>query len=220
MSDRKFPISYSRVNTFQTCPLQFEYLYVNRSVQVVESEQMLYGTRVHEQLEKYGKTRDENQLTTESRKWKGLVDSILRQKGDIHWEYQMSITQDLEPCGWFDEEVWLRGIADVLVINGDTAYVLDWKTGKVRDNPQQLQLFACMVMLLFPEVQTVRTAFVWLVHDVITDVIYKRSMFDVMWKNLMTQFDQVEEAVRLGVFEPKPSRLCNWCSAKDVCSYA
>lgn len=220
MSDTKFPISYSRVNTYQTCPLQFEYLYVNRNVKVVESEQMLYGSRVHEQLEKYGKTRDEGQLTTESRKWKGLVDSILRQKGDIHWEYQMSITQDLEPCGWFDKEVWLRGIADVLVINGDTAYVLDWKTGKVRDNPQQLQLFACMVMLMFPEVQTVRTAFVWLVHDLVTDVIYKRSMFDVMWKNLMIQFDQVEEAVRLGVFEPRPSRLCNWCAAKDVCSYA
>jgi len=215
----KFPMSYSRLSTFENCPQQFDYLYVTKNVQVVESEAMAYGTRVHEALEMYAKSRDEKYLTRETRKWKSLIDRLLEKKGTHLYEYQMAVTPELEPCDWMAKDVWLRGIADVLVVDGDTAYCLDWKTGKVRDNPTQLQLFACMVFLHFPEVQTVKTAFVWLKFDQVTDMIYKRSMFDPMWRNLMQRFDYAQETIDLGVFEAKPSGLCRWCAARDICPY-
>jgi len=212
-------MSYSRLSTFENCPQQFDYLYVTKNVQVVESEAMAYGTRVHEALEMYAKSRDEKYLTRETRKWKSLIDRLLEKKGTHLYEYQMAVTPELEPCDWMAKDVWLRGIADVLVVDGDTAYCLDWKTGKVRDNPTQLQLFACMVFLHFPEVQTVKTAFVWLKFDQVTDMIYKRSMFDPMWRNLMQRFDYAQETIDLGVFEAKPSGLCRWCAARDICPY-
>jgi len=215
----KFPMSYSRLSTFENCPQQFDYLYVTKNVQVVESEAMAYGTRVHEALEMYAKSRDEKYLTRETRKWKSLIDRLLEKKGTHLYEYQMAVTPELEPCDWMAKDVWLRGIADVLVVDGDTAYCLDWKTGKVRDNPTQLQLFACMVFLHFPEVKTVKTAFVWLKFDQVTDMVYKRSMFDPMWRNLMQRFDYVQETIDLGVFEAKPSGLCRWCAARDICPY-
>jgi len=212
-------MSYSRLSTFENCPQQFDYLYVTKNVQVVESEAMAYGTRVHEALEMYAKSRDEKYLTRETRKWKSLIDRLLEKKGTHLYEYQMAVTPELEPCDWMAKDVWLRGIADVLVVDGDTAYCLDWKTGKVRDNPTQLQLFACMVFLHFPEVKTVKTAFVWLKFDQVTDMVYKRSMFDPMWRNLMQRFDYVQETIDLGVFEAKPSGLCRWCAARDICPY-
>jgi predicted RecB family nuclease len=212
-------MSYSRLSTFENCPQQFDYLYVTKNVQVVESEAMAYGTRVHEALEMYAKSRDEKYLTRETRKWKSLIDRLLEKKGTHLYEYQMAVTPELEPCDWMAKDVWLRGIADVLVVDGDTAYCLDWKTGKVRDNPTQLQLFACMVFLHFPEVKTVKTAFVWLKFDQVTDMVYKRSMFDPMWRNLMQRFDYAQETIDLGVFEAKPSGLCRWCAARDICPY-
>ena len=215
----KFPMSYSRLSTFENCQQQFDYLYVTKNVQVVESEAMAYGTRVHESLEMYAKSRDEKYLTRETKKWKSLIDRLLEKKGTHLYEYQMALTPELEPCDWMAKDVWLRGIADVLVVDGETAYCLDWKTGKVRDNPTQLQLFACMVFLHFPEVQTVKTAFVWLKFDQVTDMVYKRSMFDLMWRNLTQRFDYVQETIDLGVFEAKPSGLCRWCAAKDICPY-
>lgn len=215
----KFPMSYSRLSTFENCQQQFDYLYVTKNVQVVESEAMAYGTRVHEALEMYAKSRDEKYLTRETKKWKSLIDRLLEKKGTHLYEYQMALTPELEPCDWMAKDVWLRGIADVLVVDGETAYCLDWKTGKVRDNPTQLQLFACMVFLHFPEVQTVKTAFVWLKFDQVTDMVYKRSMFDLMWRNLTQRFDYVQETIDLGVFEAKPSGLCRWCAAKDICPY-
>jgi hypothetical protein len=102
------------------------------------------------------------------------VDTILKQNGDKLFEYQMAIRRDKSPCGWFDNDVWLRSIADVLVIDDPTAFVFDWKTGKVRENPTQLKLFAAMVMSHLP-VNTVKTCYVWLQYEQVTMDTYHRA---------------------------------------------
>jgi len=216
----KFPISYSRLSTFENCPLQFEYLYVNKAVQDNGNEFTQYGTRVHESLEHYAKTRDPEHLTLETRKFAPIVDRIMSKEGEKWFEYQMAISPDKTPCDWFSPTVWLRSVADVLIVHKDTAWVLDYKTGKVKDNPTQMQLFACMTMLHFPQVQKVKTSFIWLVHDSTTNAEYSREGFDGLWRGLEQRFARVQEGVDLGVFPAKPSRLCNWCAAKKVCSHA
>jgi CRISPR/Cas system-associated exonuclease Cas4 (RecB family) len=215
-----FPISYSRMSTFENCQLQFEYLYVNKSVSDPGNEHTHYGTRVHESLELYGKERDDKHITRETVKFKPLVDRILSANGDKYFEYQMAIDANREPCDWFSPTVWVRSIADVLVVDGKTAYCVDWKSGKPRDNPTQLQMFACMTMLHFPEVEKVKTSFIWLNHDSVSEGTYYRKNFDLIWSGLESRFSKIQEAVELGVFKPKPSRLCKWCAARSVCSYA
>lgn len=216
----KFPLSYSRVSCFKKCPAQFEALYVEKSVVDHGNDATQYGTRVHEQLQRYGETGVESELTRESKRWKVLVDKIRAQEGDKYYEYQMAINEDLEPCDWFAEEIWFRGIADVLVVNGDRAYCLDWKTGKSRyEDHVQLQIFAAMVMFHFPQVNIVRADFFWLVEDKHTKLTFDRIHLKTMWSRLSEQFDVVQEAVDLGVFVAKPTRLCNWCAAQDTCIY-
>ena len=216
----KFPLSYSRVSTFKKCPAQFEALYVDKSVVDHGSDATRYGTRVHESLERYGKTGDASELTNETLKWKKIVDKLREQEGEKFYEYKMAIDADLKTCDWFAEDVWFRGIADVLVINGDRAYCLDWKTGKSRyEDIVQLQIFAAMVMFHFPNVNIVRADFFWLVEDRHTKLVFDRIHLKTMWSRLSEQFDVVQEAIDLGVFVAKPSRLCNWCAAKDTCIY-
>jgi RecB family exonuclease len=216
----KFPLSYSRVATFKKCPAQFEALYVNKSVIDSGNEYTQYGNRVHESLERYGKTGDEGELTKETRKWKPLVDKIESNEGDKYYEFKMAINADLEPCDWFADDVWFRGIADILVVHGDKAYCGDWKTGKsAYEDHVQLQIFAAMVMFHFPQVETVRADFIWLVEDKHTKLVFNRPHLKTMWGRLSDQFAVVQEAVDLGVFVAKPSRLCNWCAAKDICIY-
>ena len=216
----KMALSYSRLSTFEQCPQKFDYLYVTKAVQDLGNEHTIYGNRVHESLEKYGKTGDESELTRETRDFKPLVDRILSKSGTKYFEYQMAIDQNEKPCGWFDSGVWLRSIADVLVVDGEKAYCFDWKTGKVRDNPTQLQLFSCMVMLCFPEVKEVKTAFVWLAHNQITSATYPRTQFSLLWQGLTTRFAQVQQSVEIGVFKAKPSGLCRWCPAREICADA
>jgi hypothetical protein len=217
---KKFPLSYSRVSTFKKCPAQFEALYVNKSVVDLGSDATQYGERVHKSLEMYGRTGDEAELTRETKKWKNIVDSIKAQGGELHFEHKMSIDADCNPCGWFDEDVWFRGIADVLAIKDNRAYCGDYKTGKSRyEDAVQLQIFAALVMFTFPQVDIVRADFLWLVEDRHTQLTFDRVHLNTMWSRLTKQFDNIQEAVDLGVFVAKPSRLCNWCAAKDICIY-
>jgi len=55
----------------------------------------------------------------------------------INPELAMGLLDDLEtPCGFWDEEVAFRGKADLVVVCGKIAYIVDWKTG----NPQYANL--------------------------------------------------------------------------------
>ena len=225
----KMPISYSRLSTFEQCGLKFEYLYVTKQVVDLGSEATNYGTRVHTALEIYGKALGEGDskdtatdkalagTNGEAVLWLPLVDKIHAQQGDKYYEYKMSITTDKKPCDWFATDVWLRSIADVLIVNRTQATILDWKSGKVRDNPSQMQIFAMMVMLHFPQVNTVKTSFVWLVYNQITNITFTRRMLDGLWTALSPRFDALQDAVDVGAFKAKPSALCNWCAAKDIC---
>jgi len=127
------------------------------------------------------------------------------------------VNRSLQPTGWFDKDVWIRSIADVLIVNGGVAYCLDYKTGKVKDNPTQLQLFAAMVMWHFPEVQKVKTSFVWLKYDETTNATYERRFLEALWRAIEPRFTKVQDTIELGVYKTKPSGLCPWCAAKDIC---
>ena len=87
----------------------------------------------------------------------------------------------------------------------------------MKDNPTQLQLFAAMTMWAFPQVNTVRTAFLWLMHDDMTEAKYERRFLSALWSALAPRFHKVQEVIELGVFDTKPSGLCPWCPAKDIC---
>lgn len=216
------PLSFSRLSTFETCEAQFDYLYVSKRVANQSNDASDYGDRVHKVLEAYGRgTLDVEALSTEGKqtlkRWGPLVDKITARPGDKMFEHQMSVNRQLQPTGWFDADVWIRSIADVLVVNGDTAYCLDYKTGKVKENPTQLQLFAAMVMWHFPEVQKVKTSFLWLKYDDATNATYERRFLDALWRALEPRFTKVQDIIELGVYKAKPSGLCPWCAAKDIC---
>ena len=216
------PLSFSRLSTFEQCPAQFDYLYVSKSVVNSSNEASEYGDRVHKLLEAKAKGElDESSLSDEGvetlRKWGSVVDKIMAQPGQKYFEHQMAVNRDLTPVDWFAPDVWIRSIADVLIVNGKTAYCIDYKTGKVKDNPTQLKLFAAMVMWQFPEVETVKTSFVWLKFNETTNDIYERKLLAPMWESLKPRFERVQDTINLGVFPAKPSGLCPWCPAKDIC---
>ena len=163
-------LSYSRLSTFEQCPAKFDYLYITKSVRDQGSEASEYGNRVHEVLELYGKGElDMSSLTLEGKqtikRWGPLVDTINAKNGEKLYEFQMAVDKNLQPCDWFSRDAYIRSIADVLVVDGNKAYCLDYKTGKVKENPTQLQLFASMVFWHYPEVEEVKTSFIWLKFD-------------------------------------------------------
>lgn len=214
---KRFPLSYSRLTTFEQCPAKFNYLYIEKAVVDHGNEYTEYGNRVHESLEKYGKTRDEAHLTLETRKFKPLVDNILSQPGNHRFELQMAIDANGNPCDWFSKAVWFRGVVDVLVDGGDVVTILDYKTGAVKPDMTQLRTFAYMVHRHYPNAKRLKVAYVWLQHDDITSSEFTVEQAIEGWKNIDARASDVDVAVETRVFPHKPGRLCKWCPAKKIC---
>jgi hypothetical protein len=224
--------SFSRLSTFEQCAAKFDYLYVTRNVKDTDNEFTLYGSRVHEGMELAGKAATgtlvdqavdalaEEDYPLEVRMHLDLIRKIAAQPGEKHFEMKVALTRQLEPCEWMAPEVWLRGILDVLILNPPCAFVFDWKTGKMRDNPLQLQLFAWLVFTLYPQVNEVRTAFIWLNHGDITSTVFHRRDLHTLQAGLLPRFQRVQDAVDGGVFKARPSALCRWCPARSICPSA
>jgi hypothetical protein len=125
----------------------------------------MYGTAVHKAFEEY--IRDKTPLPASYAHYKPFVEPLANFQGDVRCEEKLGIRADFTPCGFFDKDVWFRGIPDYLAINHNNgvARVADYKTGKSSRyaDSAQLELMAAMVMIHHPNVNTVKGALLFVV---------------------------------------------------------
>jgi hypothetical protein len=95
-------------------------------------EHLLYGTAVHLAAEEY--VRDGTPIPAKYGFIQEQLDKLVAIEGTKYCEYEMGLTREFEPCGFNDKEAWWRGIADLIIINGDRAYLVDYKTSKTDIN--------------------------------------------------------------------------------------
>lgn len=209
---------------FENCPLRYYRQRVLRDVTEEDGEASLYGKRIHKLLEtrltSIGVTAGD--ISAEITKYEPLCQSVetIARSGELYIEHQMTLTPKLTPTDWDAEDAWLRSILDVLVVRGSLAVNLDWKTGKRKNDPLQLDIFAAQVFKHFPEVQTVRSSLVWLQTLELDTSTHKRADLNVLWGNIMPRTNRIEQAHDTNVWPPKPSGLCNYCPARFTCPYA
>jgi len=213
--------SFSAIKLFENCPKRYYLQRVTKEIQDEGSEASLYGNRIHEALEARLKG---SELTTETKKYEALCSAIDKlaadPKAELLVEHQLTLTENLTPTSWFAKDAWLRSILDVLVVRGDQAIVMDWKTGKRRPDFTQLQMFALQVFKHYPDVNEVTSTFVWLKDMAMDAEVYKRDDANVMWEDLLKRINRIYQSVESDNWPAKPSGLCRFCPAKHMCEYA
>ena len=210
--------SFSSMNTFKTCPKQYQLTYVTPVIPYTETEATIWGTRVHEALEFYG--RDGVELTEEFLPYKKYVDKVMSLPGTKLFEQKFAFTRNLEYTEFDATNAWCRGIIDICVVDQKQAIVADYKTGKVRPDSDQLKLFAAFVMQKYPDVDTVKTVYLWLKTGETTVETYTRTDLPHLWAHFMGKAARLEKAYEDDKWIPKPSGLCRgWCGAKHHCIY-
>lgn len=213
------PWSFSSLNMYRTCPRQYELTKVKNVIPYTETEATKWGSEVHLALENYAK--DSTPLGENFVRYKPWVDKILSMPGEKFFEREFALTRNLTPTGFEDDNAWCRGIIDVGVIDGSRAATFDYKTGKVRPDSDQLKLFALFVFYHYPEVDTVKTAYLWLAHNKTTVETYHRKHIPALLSHFMTHSAKLEQSYTRNKWPPKPSGLCNgWCGAgKAHCEF-
>jgi len=219
---RKFAWSYSALTAFETCPWRYYLTRVAKEVVEPESEALRWGNEVHKAFEDYVKSGGEGTYPQWFDKWRPIADKILSKQGDIHAEYEATITEDFRPCGWWDDEVWCRGKFDVAIVDGASAVILDYKTGKRKPASDQLKLFALLAFIHFPEVDEVKTGFIWLKTGQMDTETYRREDAKDLWPEFIHRVERMKRALEDMRLPKKQSGLCrNWCPVpKTKCEFS
>jgi hypothetical protein len=200
--------SYSKIKNYRTCPKKFYEVDIQRKHQET-SDALTWGNEVHDALHKaLGKGEP---LPATMKPFQKYVDEMADgpgKPGKLYVEQKYAITRAFEPTAYFAPNVWYRGICDALRIDGPVAIARDWKTGAVKHDSTQLMLMASCVFIHHPEVQYIKTEYVWLQEDCKTPDVFKRSTFRNEWVGLLDEVANLENAAKTMNYPPKPSGLC------------
>lgn len=203
------PLSYSGLKDYEGCPRRYHEVKVLKKHKRQETEQTIWGKQVHEEAELYVREAKPFELVFPGR---DMVEALKELKGEKHCELELAINDKLEPVDFKDPTAVIRGIADLVIINGTKARVVDYKTGSAKyPDVAQLELMALMVFAKFPEVEACHGALLFLAHNVMVQKITKRVDEKDLWAKWFGKIARVEQAHEVGVWNPKSSALCPWC---------
>jgi CRISPR/Cas system-associated exonuclease Cas4 (RecB family) len=210
----EFTWSYSSLKQYQNCPRQYHEIRVLKNYTAKESEAMIYGKEVHKALEEY--VRDGVELAKNYQRFKSSIDALVNVPGKKLVEYEMALNYRKEPCDFKDPNRWVRGIADLVIIDGDYAFVVDYKTGSNRyPDPKQLRLMALMLFTHFPEIQKIKAGLLFVMKNSFLTEEYLRRDMDKSWKMFEVPLKRLENSYDNDTWTPNPTPLCGWCPVKN-----
>jgi len=205
--------SYSSLGLFQQCPRKYYHLRVVKDIVEPESEAMHYGTLVHKAAEDY--IKDGIAVPEKFAYITPILDVLKEIPGKKLCEYKMGLTEELEPCGFFDDNVWFRGVADLIILNEDKANIVDYKTGKSSQyaDTKQLELMALAVFKHFPQVEFIKAGLAFLVAEDFVKANYISHSAPELWVGWISQINKLEQAHEFDVWNAKPNFTCRkFCS--------
>jgi len=205
---KAFSFSYSKIKNYETCPRRYKAVDVDRSVKEEEGESLKWGNQVHDAFAK--RISDNQPFPPSMADFEEYAQRLLNMPGEKHVELKLAIMRDLKPCTWFDKKTYFRGIADFLGINpaGKAALAIDYKTGKIVENSEQLSLMAECIFSHYPTIDAVRTEFWWLKEDAVTRADFYRKNRKETWRIVLPKALELERAHEQDLFPPKPGGLC------------
>lgn len=223
---KPLPWSHSSLSGFDTCERQYEELKVLRNFQDEKNPASIWGDDVHTAMEKFIKLGVaspglvEGTMPVNMRQYEPYLLAFLARPGRTLAEQEYGLDINLRPCAFLGPDVWMRGIIDVLTLDGSIAWVDDHKTGKNRKKDmQQLIIFALLTFYHHPEINTAHCAFHWLQLDAVDRETFYRHQIPELWATLIPKLQRYKMAFDLGVFRAKPSGLCKKHCAVSTCEY-
>jgi hypothetical protein len=210
---KPFTWSYSRLKNYRTCPKKHYHADLAPkgspdSFKDTKGAAMEYGNQVHDAIA--ARISKGHALPPAIAHFEPRVQRVLNSPpgAKLLVEQDMAITREFTSTGYWDRDVWYRAKCVFVKIVGPVALAVDWKTGKIIEDSEQLALMAQCIFSAYPEVQKVRTLFDWLGNNAETVLDLQRSDMATLWRQLLPEVAGYEEACRTFTFPPKPSGLC------------
>jgi len=207
-----FAWSYSAVDMYELCPKKYYHLKVAKDVKDSDSSWSEEGKVVHKALKE--RVVDDVALPLPLRHMEPMAHRFALHSGEKHGEIQLALDRNFQPCGWFDKQVYVRAVIDLLIIRGDTALIVDWKTGKVRPKYDQIKLSAAVLAKQMPEIKSFSLAFVWVNYKEVSAMKMHVDDMDEVWADYLERATAIEDAIKTTDFPATEGYLCKYCPVK------
>lgn len=200
--------SFSRYATYQACPAQASYKFIDKLSEGEPGAALVRGKDIHKLAEHYGLGKLK-ELPTELQKFEAEFQELRKLKKFLQVECQLAADRHWEATSWFGSDTWVRIVVDALLIRKSHARAIDYKTGKIKSShEEQLDLYAIVLFQLYPQLETV-TGELW--YTDLGDLIeleYQRSELEELkaeWE------EKVRPMLTDSTFKPTPNDGCRWC---------
>ncbi|MCX6726023.1 MAG: ATP-dependent DNA helicase [Candidatus Shapirobacteria bacterium] len=234
-------LSYSQIETFKTCPLQYRYRYLQR-IPVSPSSAQSFGDTIHKTLKEFcqrikdgGKLTEKDLLNILNINWSssGYASKAHEEKSKERAKKMLkeffikfdpkTVLKDLEQTFMIKITPALKvgGKIDRLDLKGDKLEVIDYKTGKTME---QKDIDKSLQMTVYALAATDKGIYNQKPENLILTFYFLDSGEKKSTKRTKEQLEQakkeiIEKAkeIQASLFEPKPGMLCDFCEYKLLC---
>lgn len=213
------PWSYSSLTNFETCAYQFFCTRIAKTTPTKPFQASQDGIKRHKAIEDY--LREGKPLPPEVPQ--KLVDKTMLgfDPDKILVECDYGITFEREPCSFWDKNCYYRGKLDVVYQEegNPIGHLIDWKSGKIREESKQLEAGAVLLFARFPHLEEIKTSYVWFKYDHVTPNSIKRSEVEKVWAPFVARVEVLKKAFEQGNWPKKPSGLCREYCPVTTCEH-
>lgn len=212
--------SYSNLSLYQQCPKKYFHLKVAKDVKEPPSDALTFGNEIHKIAQEYIEN-DKPIPEKFQREMQAPLDRLKAIPGQKLCENKLGLTADFKPCGFFDRNVWWRGIADIIILQGDKAYTVDYKTGKSSKyaDLKQLEILSLAIFKHFPNVKKVKAGLMFLFAEDFVRTEYLAEQQSDLWVSWVADVGQLEASVQNKVWNPKPNFTCRGYCPVTSCDH-
>lgn len=222
------PYSFSKLNTYQTCPKRFKYKYIKKEKEgECDKSALVRGSAIHEMFENHqkGKEPKKSKYTAEFKK---ALERPHVQKIKKHLEspektcreISFGLTKDFAPCEYKDKNALFRGKIDLAYNDNGVLNLVDYKTGKPKDekyqNYDQLLLYSIYFFERYPALDKLKISYVYVDHDIVNSLVVLRTYIEKHKEHFLNIVKKIETDQE---YLPKHSALCKWCPFENTCQW-
>jgi hypothetical protein len=209
----KPPYSYSNLALYESCAAKHNY---QRILGLKPPEDLTHpaamrGTMLHEACESFieGKIVE---LPRELVQFRPVLEKLKAQGAKS--EVKLACTIDMEPCAYDDPNAYFYGIIDTLEVEGSTAQVGDWKSGKKNDYSSQLAFYTLLQFINNPDIKNIVTRIRYIDLGISEPgLTYSRRDVPILWEKY-TKI--VERMTSDRIRSPTPNEYCRYCPYSKV----
>jgi RecB family exonuclease len=233
-------LSFSRVDMYRQCPLKFRYAYVDKQP-TAASPHLSWGTSVHHALEVWWSSKlpsappvdvllqalydgwddtgFEGMPREEKIRWYRHAQDVLRRHHLQHADtYVPSVASEQRFSVRLDDIEVVGSIDHVTRTAEGGLGIVDWKTNKRAKTRSEVRSSLQLAVYALAAEELWGQPPAWVALDFVVPglrVTVPRNEIDT--DRARSVLREVAERVRAELFEPTPSRLCDWCDFRSLC---